>query len=130
MIQEKLKLKEILEGELITVRPNLNKKGQSTLHRGRLGQKIDSVQSITIDCTGVVIRNSGLKKALNGEKTVHAGLLGFHAEYIPVHPWARRIVYNPAKGLQSFFIVELDGSLTPYTGGGKVTCIRWKYYLV
>lgn len=130
MIQEKLKLSELLEGLTITIRPNLNCKGQSTVHRGRLGTKLASVKSITIDCSSVVIRDAGIKKALDGNKTVHAGLIGQQCDFVPVQPWNRRVVYNPHKGQRQFFIVENDGSLTPYNGGGKITSIGWRYYLV
>ena len=130
MIQEKLKLNELLEGLTITVRPNLNCIGESTIHKGRLGVKLASVETLTFLCTSTVIRDGGLKKAIDGTKTVHAGLIGEVCDFVQVNPWSKRVVYNPHKGQRQFYIVEFDGSLTPYNGGGKVTAIGWKYYLV
>ena len=130
MIQKNLTLDELLHGLLITIRPNLNKKDISTVHRGRLGTKLTSIKSITINCTSTVIRDGGISKALNGQKTVHAGLIGHYTNFISVQPWSRRVVYNPHKGMRQFYIVEFDGSLTPYDGGGKITAIGWSYYLV
>lgn len=112
---------------LITIRPNLNAKGMITIHCGRLGRKLDSVSAISIKCFDTVIRPSGLRLARDhGDKTVHAGLIGELCDlYLPSQPQLQEIVYNPHNG-DTFF--HING--VKYSGGGVVTMIGWKAYLV
>ena len=111
----------------MTIRPNLNAKGMITIHCGRLGQKIDSVSAVSIKCFDTVIRPSGFRKAFKqNEKTVHAGLIGELCELcLPCQSQLQEIVYNPHNG-DTFF--HING--VKYSGGGVVTMIGWKAYLV
>ena len=122
----------------VTVRPNLHTgkkcketgeyltQPESTIHNSRLGTKLDSVYTCTIKCVGVVVQPAGTEKAMKGNKTVHAGVIGFITETIPVntkiHP---RVRYAPHRGDKYFHINGVR-----YEGGGYVTCLGHEYYLV
>ena len=116
----------------VTLRPNLHTgpkygtKPESTIHSKRLGTKIDSVYTCTIQCTNTVVQPAGTEKAVQGKKTVHAGVIGFITETIPVnteiHP---RVRYAPHRGDKHFHINGVK-----YTGGGYITCLGHEYYLV
>tara|TARA_B100001059_G_C17785545_1_gene556848 strand:+ start:506 stop:856 length:351 start_codon:yes stop_codon:yes gene_type:complete len=112
--------------EKVTIRPNLNTNDKITIHRGRLGKKLDSVHAISIECTEVVLRASGRDEAfLKHNKTVHAGLIGKITSLIMPKDIDPVVRYNPHAGDDSFTI---DGDL--YIGGGTVTMIGHKAYLV
>lgn len=111
----------------VTIRPNLNTYDQCTIHDNRLGSKADSVYTVTIQCIDTVIRKGGQKLAeKHGKKTVHAGLIGYIVPTIKVntkiHP---RVRYAPHKGDKFFTVHGVE-----YKGGGLVTCLGHKYYLV
>jgi len=112
---------------IVTIRPNLNKKAESTIHKGRLGKVIGYTGSVSIRCSNTVVRASGQALAQDkNEKTVHAGLIGeILNEIVEVTEQAKKIEYNPHKGDTCFHI---NGS--PYYGGGVITSIGWHYYLV
>ena len=110
----------------VTIRPNLNTVDQITIHRGRLGKKLDSVHVVSINCTDIVLRSSGRDEAfLKHNKTVHAGLIGKITDLIIPNSTDPVVRYNPHKGDDSFTV---NGEL--YTGGGVVTMIGHKAYLV
>ena len=110
----------------VTIRPNLNTRDQITIHRGRLGKKLDSVYAVSIDCSDIVLRASGRDEAfLKHNKTVHAGLIGKITDLIMPKESDPLIRYNPHLGDDSFTV---DGKL--YIGGGIVTMIGHKAYLV
>ena len=125
-------MKELI-GKKITVRPNLHtgwnlkKKPLTTIHSNRLGKSEYQVFSCSIRCTGTVVRPSGQRKAeLDGDKTVHAGLVGFLIPTVDIDPFfSRRVEYNPHKG-DKFFHINGDC----YDGGGVITAIGHLYYLV
>ena len=112
---------------IVTIRPNLNKKSESTIHHGRLGIVFGYAQSVSIRCSKTVVRPSGQALAQDkSEKTVHAGLIGeLLNEVVEITEQAKRVEYNPHKGDTCFHI---EGK--PYHGGGVITAIGWKYYLV
>lgn len=61
----------------ITIRPNLNQKGFTTIHEGRLGRKLDSLEQGIIKFKEEVIYKGTLAKIRAGShKTVCAGLRG------------------------------------------------------
>ena len=110
----------------VTIRPNLNTNDQITVHRGRLGKKLDSVHAVSIECSDVVLRASGRDEAfLKHNKTVHAGLIGKITKLVMPKNIDPVVRYNPHVGDDSFTI---DGEL--YVGGGTVTMIGHKAYLV
>ena len=110
----------------VTIRPNLNTVDQITIHRGRLGKKLDSVHAVSINCSDIVLRASGRDEAfLKHNKTVHAGLIGKITDLIIPNNTDPIVRYNPHKGDDSFTI---NGEL--YAGGGVVTMIGHKAYLV
>lgn len=117
----------------VTIRPNLNTGARfgteplTTVHTGRLGRKVASHATFTIQCTATVVRAAGQALAQDeATKTVHAGLIGFAVDIVPVdvsvHP---RVEYAPHKGDKAFHV---NGQ--PYHGGGVVTAIGHRYYLV
>lgn len=112
---------------IVTIRPNLNKKSESSIHIGRLGKVIGYAESVSIRCTKTVVRPGGRALAQNkSEKTIHAGLIGeLLDEIVKVTDQAKRVEYNPHKGDTCFHV---DGK--PYNGGGIITAIGWRYYLV
>lgn len=110
----------------VTIRPNLNTRDQITIHRGRLGKKLDSVHAVSINCSDIVLRASGRDEAfLKHNKTVHAGLIGKITELIMPKDTDPIVRYNPHAGDDSFTV---NGEL--YVGGGIVTMIGHKAYLV
>ena len=117
----------------VTIRPNLNTgskfntQEESTIHASRLGSKLDSVHQITIKCISTVVRPSGQTKAeKHGEKTVHAGLIGYIIPTIQVDPEVHaRVNYAPHRG-DTYFTVEG----VKYEGGGVISSIGHKYYLI
>ena len=107
----------------ISIRPNLNAKGETTIHAGRLGRKLDSVRACTILCSGVVVRNHGRELLVStGEKSVHAALVGELVDLVPTTP-GEPIKYDPARGVFHLLTGEL------FTGGGVVTADGWRYFL-
>ena len=110
----------------VTIRPNLNTVDQITIHRGRLGKKLDSVHAVSINCSDIVLRASGRDEAfLKHNKTVHAGLIGKITNLIMPKDTDPIVRYNPHSGDDSFTV---NGEL--YVGGGIVTMIGHKAYLV
>ena len=110
----------------VTIRPNLNTVDQITIHAGRLGKKLDSVHSVSINCSDIVLRASGRDEAfLKHNKTVHAGLIGKITDLIIPKDTDPVVRYNPHSGDDSFTV---EGDL--YVGGGIVTMIGHKAYLV
>tara|TARA_Y100000310_G_scaffold309540_1_gene353748 strand:- start:564 stop:1811 length:1248 start_codon:yes stop_codon:yes gene_type:complete len=110
----------------ISIRPNLNSKGEVTIHTGSLGRKLASVKAVTIKCEGVVVRPSGTKKAVAGDKTVHAGFIGRVMPFV-IMPKSGdpAVTYNPHKGDKEF---KVNGKT--YEGGGVVTMVGWKAFKV
>ena len=125
-------MKELM-GKKITVRPNLHtgwklrKQPLTTVHSNRLGKSEYQVFTCSIRCTGTVVRPSGQRSAeCDGDKTVHAGLIGLLIPTVEIDPFfAKRVEYNPHRG-DKFF--NIDGER--YDGGGIVTAIGHLYYLV
>lgn len=114
----------------VSIRPNLNAKGQVTIHSGVMGRKIDSLTEVTIRCTGVTVRPSGQRKAEEeGDKTVHASLNGDLIPFVPVTDSAIALTYNPHKGDKDFYI-DLPTGREIYNGGGIVTMVGWKAWLI
>ena len=110
----------------ITIRPNLNTSDEITVHKGRLGKKLNSVKSITINCNDTVVRLSGNNEAyINNNKTVHAGLIGEIIDFISPKETDPRVRYNPHIGDEEFTV---NGST--YKGGGIITMVGHKAYLV
>jgi len=110
----------------VTIRPNLNTRDQITIHQGRLGKKLDSVHAVSINCLETVLRSSGRNEAfLNHNKTVHAGLIGKLTDLVMPKDTDPLVRYNPHLGDDSFTV---NGEL--YTGGGTVTMIGHKAYLI
>ena len=110
----------------VTIRPNLNTNDQITIHTGCLGKKLDSVHSVSIVCSDIVLRASGRDEAfLKHNKTVHAGLIGKITDLVVPKSTDPVVRYNPHAGDDSFTI---NGEL--YVGGGTVTMIGHKAYLV
>ena len=111
----------------VSIRPNLNSKGEVTIHTGSLGRKLGSVRAVTIECDSVVVRPSGQAIAQKeGEKTVHAGFIGrLHPEVIMPKSDDPSVTYNPHKGDKEF---KLNGK--PYEGGGLITMVGWKAFKV
>ena len=115
----------------ISIRPNLNAKGQITVHNGKLGQKWFSIEKVSIYCESTTVRPSGQRKAeVDGEKTVHAGLNGHLRSFCPILDCSLPLTYNPHKGDKSFYIELPNGEREAYTGGGIVTMIGWKAWLI
>ena len=110
----------------VTIRPNLNTADQITIHSGRLGKKLDSVHAISINCSDIVLRASGRDEAfLKHNKTVHAGLIGRITDLVMPKESDPLVRYNPHVGDDKFTV---NGNL--YTGGGIVTMIGHKAYLI
>ena len=123
----------------VTLRPNLNTGKRcketgvylttpyTTIHSERLGAKEDSVLTATIRCVDTVVRPSGQQKAeKDGEKTVHAGVIGYLVPTIKADPKIHpRVNYAPHRGDKFFHI---DG--VKYSGGGYITAVGHYYYLV
>lgn len=117
----------------ITIRPNLHTGPRfdtaplSTVHQGRLGRKLASVATITIQCVDTVVRPAGQALAQDkGEKSVHAGFIGFQVATVEADPAIHpRVQYAPHKGDKCFHI---NGE--PYHGGGLITARGHRYYLV
>lgn len=122
-----------LYDQKVTIRPNLhtgwklNKTPLTTVHSGRLGKSETHVFTCSIKCTDAVVRPSGQRKAENeGEKTVHAGLIGELIPTVAIDPYfARQVEYAPHKGDKFFHI---NGER--YDGGGIITAIGHLFYLV
>ena len=110
----------------VTIRPNLNMKPYTTIHKGKLGLKMDSKLCVSIICNHTVIRNSGLMKVRKqGEKTVFCGLVGELLDYVVIpSPQDKIIKFNPAYN-DSFTV---NGEV--YKGGGIVTAYHGRYYLI
>ena len=121
-----------LIGKKVTVRPNRHtgpKRGTlplTTVHLGRLGKSTADVYSISIKCTGTVVRPAGQKQAYElNNKTVHAGFIGICLGSIKVDiSNAVRVEYNPHNG-DTFF--HINGER--YDGGGIITAVGHRYYL-
>ena len=110
----------------ISIRPNLNKKGILTAHDGRLGKKVGHFTVATIRCSATVVRPAGQRKAeKEGEKTVHAALIGEPVKVVFPSPHSPLVEYAPHKGDTTFHIGGV-----PYFGGGIVTMVGHKAYLV
>jgi hypothetical protein len=110
----------------ITIRPNLNTSDEITVHNGRLGKKLNSVKTITINCNDTVVRLSGNNEAyINNNKTVHAGLIGEIIDFISPSETDPRVIYNPHVGDEEFTVNGYS-----YNGGGIITMIGHKAYLV
>jgi hypothetical protein len=111
----------------ISIRPNLNSKGEVTVHKGSLGRKMASVRAVTIRCESVVVRPSGQSLAQKkGDKTVHAGFIGrVNSEVIMPDSSSPAVTYNPHKGDREF---KVNGKV--YEGGGLITMVGWKAYKV
>ena len=121
----------------ISIRPNLNTGArfgsapQITIHKGALGEKLDSVERVTIACSGVIVRKGGQRLAeLKGDKTVHAGFKGSLVSFVEPPESALRVVYNPHLGHDRFYVESANGELSEYVGGGLITMIGWKAWLV
>lgn len=112
---------------LISIRPNLNRRGEITIHKGRLGRKQASVKAVSIKCTDAVVRPSGQNLAQNkSEKTVHAGFIGqVLPEVIMPTSSSTPVTYNPHKGDKEF---KVNGK--SYTGGGVITMVGYKAFKV
>lgn len=110
---------------MVTIRPNLNNPPHTTIHKGTLGKKLDSVESLSIECVGYIVRESGVKLLLNKqEKSVHAGLLGYRLdELVEISETSKKITYSPT---EKMFLVEGKELLTPCT----VTAINGVYYVI
>jgi hypothetical protein len=117
----------------VTIRPNLNTGSkfntipESTIHAARLGSKLGSVHQITIECVSTVVRPAGQKLAENhGEKTVHAGLIGYIIPTVQPDPKLHpRVNYAPHRGDEFFTVNGVK-----YDGGGIISSIGHKYYLI
>lgn len=110
----------------VTIRPNLNKNQIITVHKGRLGKVESYRKAVSIRCTNTVIRPAGHARAKAGLKTVYAGLIGeLIDEVVPVQPDSIEITYRPHLGDDTF---KVNGE--EYTGGGIVTGVGWRFYLV
>lgn len=111
----------------ISIRPNLNSRGEVTVHKGSLGRKMASVRAVTIRCESVVVRPSGQSLAQEkGDKTVHAGFIGrVNSEVIMPDSSSPAVTYNPHKGDKEF---KVNGKV--YEGGGLITMVGWKAYKV
>ncbi len=115
----------------VSIRPNLNSKGQVTIHNGKLGLKWFSISQVTINCTSTTVRRSGQKKAEEeGIKTVHASLNGELHHIVLPSSSSLPLTYNPHRGDDAFYIINNDGTKERYTGGGLVTMIGWKAWLI
>lgn len=70
----------------VTVRPNLNQKGHTTIHKGRLGKKLDSLKEGLIVLEEEIVYKKTLEKIKKGltSKTVCAGLRGTFIEHHPL----------------------------------------------
>lgn len=112
---------------MITIRPNLNQKGYTTVHEGRLGKKLASVQYITIKLLDHVIRPSGLNQVReNGEKTVFCGLIGHKFDFVILpNKSSKQVTFNPVK--DSSFQYE-GKDLEP--NGQYITAFQGRYYIV
>lgn len=110
----------------VSVRPNRNKKGECTIHSGKLGKVSFYSDRVTIQCDSVTVRKAGRTLAMiHGKKEIHASLNGTIVPFIEPSPDSKIIKYNPHVGDEGF---SIDG--TPYEGGGIVTFIGWVPYLV
>ncbi len=111
----------------ISIRPNLNSKGEVTVHSGSLGGKLASVSMVTIECDSTVVRPSGQSLAQSqGEKTVHAAFIGkVHPTVIIPQKGDEAVTYNPHKG-----DTEFSWKGKPYQGGGLITMVGWKAFRV
>lgn len=111
----------------ISIRPNLNRRGEITIHKGRLGRKQASVKAVSIKCTDAVVRPSGQGLAQNkGDKTVHAGFIGtVLPEVIMPTASSTPVTYNPHKGDKEF---KVNGKT--YSGGGVITMVGYKAFKV
>lgn len=107
-----------------TIRPNLNRSDQSTLHVNTLGGVDTYVFHGTFKATSYVVRPSGARLLTQeGKKTVHAGFVGsLLSEEMPDISGLERITYRPDK--EAFFIGN-----TKVTQG-YIAFIGWQYYLV
>lgn len=112
---------------LISIRPNLNRRGEITIHKGRLGRKQASVKAVSIKCTDAVVRPSGQSLAQKkGDKTVHAGFVGtVLPEVIMPDASSTPVTYNPHKGDKEF---KVNGKT--YSGGGVITMVGYKAFKV
>ena len=108
-----------------SIRPNLNKRPETTVHRGTLGTKLDSVLTLSIECIGTVIRESGVKLLTQKkQKTVHAGLLGYRlTEVVDLKATSKKVTYSPAT---KSFLVDGEELVTPCT----ITAIDGVYYVI
>jgi len=110
---------------LVSIRPNLNRVGMVSVHKGRLGRVLFWGASVTIECQGVILWGAGHRRALEGDKTIHAALLGNLIGDRQLTEGAKLIRYNPHLGDIGF---SVDGE--PYSGGGVVVAVGWRFYLI
>jgi hypothetical protein len=121
-------IKRLAKSEaLISIRPNLNRLGEITIHKGRLGRKQASVKAVSIKCTDAVVRPSGQSLAQNkGDKTVHVGFIGtVLPEVIMPDSSSTPVTYNPHKGDKKF---KVNGKT--YNGCGVITMVGYKAFKV
>ena len=109
----------------VSIRPNLNKKDELTIHNGKMGRKISGAKKITILCKSVTVRPSGNMQAVAGVKTVHASLNGDIIPFVSPNELSKAVQYRPHFGESSFTI---DGE--KFTGGKIITMIGWKAYTI
>ena len=107
-----------------TIRPNLNRRDQSTLHSNTLGGVDTYVFHGTFKASSYVVRPSGARLLIQeGKKSVHAGFIGeLISSELPSVKGLKRIIYKPDK--LGFFIEN-----TKVTQG-YIAFIGWQYYLV
>ena len=107
------------------IRPNLNKKGQVSIHNGPLGNVLRYEEKITVLVTSSLVRKGAAKRIKDGaSKFPMASLVGEEIGFIQPTPNAKRVQYNP-KTDDDFHI---GGE--PLNFPMKVTFIGWTPYLV
>ena len=109
----------------VSIRPNLNKKDELTIHKGKMGAKISGAKKITIFCKSVTVRPAGNMQAVAGVKTVHASLNGDIIPFLSPNELSEEIKYRPHLGESCFTI---NGE--KFTGGKIITMIGWKAYTI
>ena len=107
-----------------TIRPNLNRKGESSLHHNRLGTVTRYEAHGTFKATSYVIQPAGAARLVEtGKRNVHEGFIGtVISTEEPNITGLKRIIYKPE--LLGFFVGErkITKGLIAFKG--------WYYYLV
>lgn len=107
-----------------TIRPNLNRRDQSTLHSNTLGGVDTYIYHGIFKADSYVVRPSGARVlAQEGKKTVHAGFIGhLITEEMPDIKGLERITYRP--DMLGFYVGETK------VKSGMIAFVGWKYYLI